>query len=426
MCIILRWLDSVQGNSYEEPESFKDLKLKPTAITQTHLNEVKQRIDFLRQERQKNTGILTTSLKPIKPLKSQKEKSYLEITRGYENSIRVIEGVESTADSVLENEEKTCNNNSYKNFKKEKRQELDNDEDLMKKFFRKNRLRKFYSFDTFDSDINSVKTSYLNHVLSIYNQSSELRDKQKKFFNYFDKIYSILNSKKNVNAKLKMNLIKQKIIIYKILLEKRLGRNRFLRKLYQRIKEINLKFTKHACDNYCLVYTKEYQEFIHKHLNTHRFDVGYQFLTTIKLKLIFNWLRTVNSHKSTISMKAPKSYVDLTRFTPSKQNLEFKSVTLTNREEVCLRLFGSKSFTDFFDESSRAYFIDKLFNNKSVLGNLLLHNVAFSILLPLGLKNFSSRTEENSEYECDSLMYSNFFTASESTVSEPESNKNFY
>lgn len=261
------------------------------------------------------------------------------------------------------------------------------------------RPRKFVSFDSFDSEINSLNTVYLNHLLDIYSNSRHLRDKQKKFFNFLDHFYTIYkkfqqksekyDEKLNFQNEIKKCLFKQKFLIFKYRvykdLHKGLYRYKFFRKfLYRNFYSYKRPKPNH---NFCMFYQKKFLNFLQSQLNNQSIDIGYQYLMPDQLKLIFNWLRNVQG-----PFDAPKSLTNL--------ECILKQEAVTNKEEIYMRMFEVDS---------------KPRNVTEGVKDILVSRTIYPIMTPLFVSNTQPSEEEISDSNSSSSE-SNDDESSESSV----------
>jgi hypothetical protein len=387
---IFKWLADVRG-PFESPKSFTNLNFYEQSLiterTINHVDEVRERIGYLKLKRLETPGFASTFFDTKSNFfKDQEEKEFIEIVCDSENITEVARDF---------NYEKEIENNNSCLV------EESTDTDLRTSLFRNVQIRRFYSFDSFESDINTIDTAYLDHVLWVYKKSIELRNKQKRFFRYFDLVFSILDSEKvnfiyhftqKQQTVHKIRLLKSKFLIYKLQIVRYIFRNRTFRSIYSRF--IKRYLNSDDCDNFYSFHRKEYYRFMQRHLTAHGIDVGYQFCLPDQLRFIFKWLREVKHNRHEFA-PAPKSFTDLVNST-AKEEVELNPKTLTNREEMIIMLYDE---SDSKKDSNKAK-VNNHFDEDTehTIENMLIKSVAFPILSPLKTREIDENQieQENS------------------------------
>lgn len=188
-------------------------------------------------------------------------------------------------------------------------------------------VRRFRSFESFDSDINSSIQSTL--ILSFYKHANELRNDKKLLFRVFYSVYDNILSRLEPNY-FNMNrreLITRRLLVWNMRVKLRLAENC----LFNQILPSRLVKEFHESNNFT-VFKEHYALDV---FNKNQFDIGYHYLLPSKLKLIFDWLKDVEQHRATFIQTATADSPSLTLYTMGL--IELKPIKMSNKEEMELK-----------------------------------------------------------------------------------------
>jgi hypothetical protein len=381
---ILKWLSCITG-PYVPPASLEncsaDDSLDPKTVD--HVSEVRDRIGFLKEKRSLIPDFASRVYIEGKSnvIKANDCRSFIEIVHEDYSEINQVGNSD-----VKESNDRAGNEAKYS-------------------FLEKVDLKRFYSFGSFETDLHTIDTTYLDHILRVYEKSVELRDKEKRFFRYFNLASAIFESKlmKCLTPKSatrhKKAILKQKFIIFKVHWLRKTLRNRAFNFIYSKF------FKTHSnpdeCGNFCTFHVKEYLRFMRENLNTHCFDIGYQYVSPDQLKSILKWLKDVK--RNFFEFKAPDSFTDITYGFSDKDFVELKPKTLTNKEEMCLELFGNVASIHPSIDAELNVLHKKSVLTGNALESLLIYNTSYSILSPLKTEDKKGAQDEEEDKDVESF-----------------------